>query len=128
MRYLEKSSKRYHDLAYRVFFTSPAELRNYGLGLPVLLDSRTLSRSLRRAIRSGPFIERYPDSSLQTGACTISGNEATATDGTTKTKLIFTCPAQTAKNRTVEDSDPRQVVNKLSEAVFSQDVSNANPT
>jgi tetratricopeptide (TPR) repeat protein len=128
MKLLEPISKRYRELAYRVFLTAPAELRNYGFSLPVLLDSSTMSRSLRRAIQSGPFTEVKSDSSMSSDVCTISAGQKLSAEGNPSLQLRFTCPGQTGKNRTVEHSDPRQVVNKLSEALFSQDVTNANPS
>ncbi len=123
MRTLSSGSQRYQDLAYRVFFTAPAELRNYGLKLPVILDSASLSRSLRRKLRSGPFLEVSGTATDSARLCTISATTA----GGGKTTLRFTCPSQSAKNRTVEDSDLNQVVNKLSEALFRQEITNANP-
>jgi tetratricopeptide (TPR) repeat protein len=124
MRTLTRSSQRYRDLAYRVFFMAPAELRNYGLPLPVILDSNSLSSSLSRKLRSGPFLQVSADAGDPTRVCTISA----ATTGNDKTTLRFTCPSQSVKNRTVEDSDPSQLVNKLSEAIFRQEVTNANPS
>lgn len=124
MRTLGATSQRYRDLAYRVFFTAPAELRNYGLRLPVIFDATSLSRSLRRKLSSGPFLEVSREASDPSRVCSISA----ATSGNDKTTLRFTCPSQSAKNRTVEDSDLNQVVNKLSEAIFRQEISNANPS
>jgi hypothetical protein len=128
MRSLDRDSKRYQELAYRVFLTAPAELRNYGLPLPVLLDSTSLPRPLRRAIRSGPFVEVSGGVGVNPTICTVTAKEAASAEGKSGIQLHFTCPGQTAKNRVVEDSDPGQLVNKLSEALFSQDVNNANPT
>jgi tetratricopeptide (TPR) repeat protein len=128
MRSLDRDSKRYQELAYRVFLTAPAELRNYGLPLPVLLDSTSLPRPLRRAIRSGPFVEVSGGVGVNPTICTVTAKETASAEGKSGIQLHFTCPGQTAKNRVVEDSDPGQLVNKLSEALFSQDVNNANPT
>lgn len=121
---LDPQSARYRNLAYRVFLTVPAELRNYGYRLPVSLDKATLSRSMRKAIARGPFLPiDATDTDTARMLCTIRGTEASA-----RLTLAFSCPSQTAKNRVVEDSEISQVVNKLSEAIFSQDVQNGNPT
>jgi tetratricopeptide (TPR) repeat protein len=124
MKTLRQSSTRYRDLAYRVFLTAPAELRNYGLRLPVILDAGSLPWSLRRKLRSGPFLEVSGEASDPARTCSIA---KAASKGDTVT-LRFTCPSQSAKNRTVEDSDLNQLVNKLSEALFRQEVTNANPS
>jgi hypothetical protein len=124
MRTLNRTSQRYRDLAYRVFFTAPAELRNYGLPLPVILDLNSLSHSQRSKLRAGPFLEVSAENSDPTRVCSVSA----VTTGIDTTTLRFTCPSQSAKNRTVEDSDPSQLVNKLSEALFRQEVTNANPS
>jgi Tfp pilus assembly protein PilF len=121
MRTIARSSERYQQLAYRVFFTAPAELRNYGLALPVRIDAASVPSGVRRSILSGPFIETSTPSTDSSNVCVITATQAKGL------ALRFTCPSQSAKNRTVEDSDPRQVVNKLSEAVFRQDVAHANP-
>jgi hypothetical protein len=121
---LDSRSARYRNLAYRVFLTAPAELRNYGYRLPVSLDKATLSRSMRKALARGPFLPiDTPDTDTARILCTIRGTEAPS-----RLTLAFSCPSQTAKNRVVEDSEISQVVNKLSEAIFSQDVQNGNPT
>jgi tetratricopeptide (TPR) repeat protein len=106
MQTLDWDSRRYQELAYRVFLTAPAELRNYGLPLPVALDSNSLSRSLRRAIRSGPFLEVRSSAGSTIRACTLSAKETVSSEGKAGIQLQFTCPTQTAKNRVVEDSDP----------------------
>jgi tetratricopeptide (TPR) repeat protein len=121
---LDPQSLRYRNLAYRVFLTSPAELRNYGYRLPVIVDSPSIPRKLQKAIARGPFI---PVNSKDTeGAqitCSIRGSEANS-----RITLSFSCPSQTAKNRVVEDSDLEQVVNKLAEALFTQDVRHGDST
>ena len=115
MRTLATSSARYQDLAYRVFLTAPALLRNYGLPLPVQINQQGISRELRNAILSGPFVE-VVNAGASNRLCTISRRAATAPGNTS---LALTCPGQSAQNRTVEDSAPEQVVNKLSESIFS---------
>jgi tetratricopeptide (TPR) repeat protein len=121
MKTLSRYSQRYHEMAYRIFMTSPAELRNYGLPLPVVLDP-AIPRDLRRQILRGPFMEQASSRSTTAFVCTIS----TPSSREDKVTLRFTCPSQSAKNRTVEDSDVTQVVNKLSEALFRQEVTHAN--
>lgn len=117
---LPRSSSRYEDLAYRVFFTAPAQLRNYGLPLPIRINHQGLSRPLRRAILQGPFIEAHEDSAAtnttkNTQICSISAIQTTKPE----ISLSFSCPGQTSRNRTVEDSAPETVVNKLSASLFS---------
>jgi Tfp pilus assembly protein PilF len=116
MRTLSPSSSRYRDLAYRTFYTSPAELRNYGLAFPVRI---TAPADIRSNILSGPFLD---GASNDTGAlCTITASRSTDTH---TVSLNFSCPGNTAKNRIVEDSDPREIVNKLSEALFREEINN----
>jgi tetratricopeptide (TPR) repeat protein len=116
---LDSSSSRYRELAYRVFYTSPAELRNYGYRLPVRIQA---SPELRGLILSGPFIE---DRSArdQEEVCLITSLQESVGGGAT---LRFTCPHNSSKNRVVEDSDPRGVVNKLTEALFREEIKNGS--
>ena len=113
---LDTSSARYRDLAYRIFYTNPAELRNYGYPLPVKI---TGSPALRAAITSGPFVETSGTEGRT--VCTITALESLSSSSTT---LRFTCPDNSAKNNVVEDSDPSEVVNKLSEALFREEIKN----
>ncbi len=115
MHTLPHSSPRYQDLAYRVFFTSPAQLRNYGLPLPVRINRHGMSRSLQRAILAGPFIEAHGESEAAERSCSVSATQPSGSG----VSLSFSCPGQTARNRTVEDSAPEGVVNKLSASLFS---------
>jgi tetratricopeptide (TPR) repeat protein len=125
MRTLPQNSTRYRDLAYHVFFTTPALLRNYGLPLPIRLDRSSLPRDAQRAILVGPFIEAAGDAAKTDNICTISGASPTAT-GATGLSLRFSCPGQSARNRTVEDSAPERVVNKLSNGLFSSGATNGS--
>jgi tetratricopeptide (TPR) repeat protein len=116
MQGLPSSSPRYEELAYRVFYTSPAELRNYGLPLPVQIIAPS---DVRANILSGPFLEARAE---RAGSlCTI---ESSQPPGAPLISLRFTCPGNAARNRTVEDSDPREVVNKLTEALFREEINN----
>jgi tetratricopeptide (TPR) repeat protein len=110
MQTLAPNSSRYHDLAYRVFFTAPALLRNYGLALPIKLDHNGLSSGLKRALLAGPFIEATQG--YTTRSCSVSQLPQGA--------LAFSCPGQNQKNITVEDSTPESVVNKLTKMVFNE--------
>jgi hypothetical protein len=118
MRALDPSSSRYRELAYRVFYTSPAELRNYGHRLPVRIQT---SAKLRDLILSGPFIEDRSSRDQDT-VCLITSPQQSASGAT----LRFTCPHNSSKNHVVEDSDPRAVVNKLTEALFREEIKNGN--
>lgn len=126
MRTLPTSSTRYHDLAYRVFFTAPALLRNYGLPLPIELDHSTLSSQIRQAILTGPFIEVSETAAQSNTRCSVTRGPASAAPGSAQFALSFSCPGQPAKNRTVEDSAPELVVNKLSASLFSSGTSYAH--
>lgn len=118
MRTLSPDSARYHELAYRVFFTAPPLLRNYGLPLPVRIDRAGLSRQVQQAILEGPFIEARSDASTAERSCSISKGTPSK-PGEAPIALLFSCPGQSARNRTVEDSAPESVVNKLSTSLFS---------
>lgn len=113
---LEESSARYRDLAYTIFYTNPSELRNYGLPLPVKIVGSSVMRSM---ITSGPFV--HASSAAGGVACTITALQDPTSSSIT---LRFTCPDNTSKNKVVEDSDPSEVVNKLSEALFREEIKN----
>lgn len=115
METLPRNSLRYQELAYRVFLTAPAQLRNYGLPLPIRIDQQGISRPLKRAILQGPFIEAQGGSEAFGQSCSVT----TTQPANSRVGLSFSCPGQTAKNRTVEDSAPEIVVNKLSASLFS---------
>jgi tetratricopeptide (TPR) repeat protein len=122
MQSLAPDSERYRELAYRVFYTAAPELRNYGFRLPVTLSlgSDPDPHSMRSAIEAGPFQEAPGKASL----CSI-----TTADPTTPEKLAlrFSCPGQSSKNRLVEGSTPGEVVNKLSDALFREEIKNVGP-
>lgn len=118
---IDTTSARYRELAYRVFYTTPAELRNYGYRLPVRIEA---SSKVRDLILSGPFIE---DRSAQKRdeVCLIASQQNSDSAGVT---LRFTCTHNSSKNRVVEDSDPHEVVNKLTEALFREEIKNGSNT
>jgi tetratricopeptide (TPR) repeat protein len=119
MAALDSSSSRYRELAYRVFYTSPAELRNYGYRLPVRIQA---SSKLRDLILSGPFIEDR-SSQNKDEVCLITSQQESVGGGTT---LRFTCAHNSSQKQRVEDSDPRAVVNKLTEALFREEIKNGS--
>ena len=120
MQDLSPDSERYRDLAYRVFHTAAPELRNYGFQLPVAIDVGSDPRSLRSALEAGPFREAPSKGNV----CSI-----TAADPTTPGKLAlrFSCPGQSSKNRVVEGGTSGEVVNKLSDALFREEIRNVGP-
>ncbi len=121
LRTLDPSSTRYRELSYRVFYTTPAELRNYGYRLPVRIEAPA---HLRDFILAGPFVEDT-SSTNQHEVCVITSQQKPMTsDG--NVILRFTCPTNSTKNRIVEDSDPHEVVNKLSEALFREEIKNGS--
>jgi hypothetical protein len=117
MESLSDDSARYRELAYRIFYTAAPELRNYGLRLPVSFDTSGAPWGLRSKIEEGPFII----SENAVGACAITPIGASAPD---KVALRFTCPRQADKNRTVEGTSNADVVNKLSDALFREEIRN----
>jgi tetratricopeptide (TPR) repeat protein len=121
MSTLSPDSERYRELAYRVFYTTAPELRNYGFRLPVTIDVGSDPYSLRSALEAGPFREATGEGSL----CSI-----TAADPSTPGKLAlrFSCPGQSSKNRLAEGSTPGEVVNKLSDVLFREEIRNVGPT
>lgn len=117
MSSLSPDSQRYRELAYRVFYTAAPELRNYGFQLPVVIDSTTVSGALRSAVKAGPFRDVSGKDSL----CSITVGNATTPE---KLALRFSCPAQSIHNRLVEGATPGEVVNKLSDALFREEIRN----
>jgi tetratricopeptide (TPR) repeat protein len=121
MRSLSTSSEPYKDMAYRIFYTAPAELRNYGFKLPVSIDTSEADRALRSSIVKGPFL----DASGRDNVCLIKGSRAADNSGYT---LRLSCPGNTSKNRSVEASDYNEAVNKLSDALFREEIKNGGST
>ena len=117
---LKPSSERYRDLAYRIFYSAPAELRTHGLKLPVFIDTSTLPSSLPSLLEDGPFSSQPNSPAL----CVISGSPDEAQPS--EIKVTFSCPGNASKNRIVGDVDPRAVVNKLSDALFSEEIRNGS--
>jgi hypothetical protein len=118
---LNTASDTYRDMAYRIFYTAPAELRNYGFKLPVTIDTSSADSSLRRTIIRGPFLEAAGRSNV----CLLVGSVTAETGSYT---LSFSCPGNTAKNRSVKASDPNEAVNKLSDTLFRQEIQNGANT
>jgi tetratricopeptide (TPR) repeat protein len=121
MRSLDPASDAYRDMAYRIFYTAPAELRNYGFKLPVAIDTDGADSALRSSIVSGPFL----DASGQSNVCVLKGESKGDASGYS---LRLSCPGNTAKNRSVEASDHNDVVNKLSDALFREEIKNGGST
>jgi hypothetical protein len=117
METLSPDSERYRELAYRVFYTAAPELRNYGFQLPVAIDTGNGTSSLRSYIEAGPF----RDSTSKDNLCAIAAASPTAPK---KLALRFSCTAQSNKNRLVEGDTPGEVVNKLSDALFREEIRN----
>lgn len=117
MESLSPSSDRYRELAYRIFYTAAPELRNYGLRLPVNFEASGAPWGLRSKIEGGPFTLVESAS----GVCSITSIGPSAPD---KVALRFTCPRQADKNRTVEGVTNADAVNKLSDALFREEIRN----
>jgi hypothetical protein len=85
--------------------------------LPVSFDSTGAPWGLRSKIESGPFLVVHGARAV----CAI----AAASDATLgKISLRFTCPGQANKNKTVEGTSTTEVVNKLSDALFREEIRN----
>ncbi len=120
METLKPTSERYRDLAYRIFYTAPAEIRNNGLKLPIRLDSGGLPSSLRGLLEDGPFLIEGKSDTL----CIVQAAPHSGEGG--EISLSFSCPGSTSKNRTVGDVGPAEVVNKLSDALFREEIRNGS--
>ncbi len=118
MEGLRESSERYRDLAYRVFYTAAPELRNRALRLPVRIDRASLDPRVSGLIEDGPFVDGGESGVL----CSITGAPSPA--GGAEIRASFSCPGNTSKNRVVGDVDPAAVVNKLSDALFREEIQN----
>lgn len=118
---LDTASDAYRDLAYRIFYTAPAELRNYGFKLPVAIDTSSADRSLMRSLTRGPFLE----TAARSNVCLLVGSVEAEKGSYT---LNFSCPNNTVQNRSVEASDPNEAVNKLSDTLFRQEIQNGGNT
>jgi Tfp pilus assembly protein PilF len=116
MKVLDAESQAYQDLAYKVLLLGPAELRNHGLKLPVKVDVSGANKSLQSSFLKGPFLPSKNDSV----PCVVRGTSDT--DG--KHRLVFSCTSAQTKNRVADDPDPNIVVNKLSNLVFQEEISN----
>lgn len=121
MRSLGPSSDQYRDLAYRVFYTAPAELRNRGFKLPIAVNEAGLPSSIPSLLAEGPFYPVANGSSL----CAVS---AAAPNGgaPNEIRLSFSCPGNPTKSRIVGDIEAGAVVNKLSDALFREEVRNGS--
>lgn len=117
---LSPDSERYRELAYRVFYTSAPELRNYGFQLPVILEPGAAVDEYASIIQAGPFRSASGKGSL----CSIASVPPTAP---AKVALRFTCPAQSNKNRLAEGKTAAEAVNKLSDSLFREEIRNVGP-
>lgn len=120
MESLKPLSDRYRDLAYRIFYIAPAELRNRGLKLPIQIERRGLPDSLPGLLEDGPFLDGGSSGSL----CIVQAAAATEPNGATS--ISFSCPGNTSFNRTVRGVDPGELVNKLSDALFREEIRNGS--
>ena len=73
--------------------------------------------ALYSALEGGPF----RDAQGKGNVCSVTSVNA-QTPGTFA--LRFTCPGQSSKNRTTEGPTPGDVVNKLSDALFREEIRN----
>lgn len=118
---LSPDGEQYRDLAYRIFYTAPAELRNRGFKLPVRVDAANLPSSIPSLLIDGPF---YP----VTGGSSLCVIGASAPNGAapSEIQLSFSCPGNPGKSRVVGDVEAGAVVNKLSNVLFREEVRNGS--
>lgn len=109
-------TKAYDRDAYAVFVATPAALRNYGFRLPV--TTSLLPEEIKNLIFRGGFVPTATDAQSQKQSCTITAP--------TQGQLTFSCQAMPHRNRTVKDSEPIQLVNKLMEAIFTEEIDNGS--
>lgn len=118
LAYLSIDSKRYRELAYTVFMTAPALLRNYGFKLPVKIDRASTPSYLTKRVLSGPFVELTDRAISSSGElCVISGAEEFK-NGEHDFRLTLYCPNRSGKGLSVNSNSGEAVVNKLAEAAF----------
>ena len=119
METLSPDSERYRELAYWVFYTAAPELRNYGQPLPVILEPGLALTDYRPTIEAGPFRSVPSKGNL----CSIA---AVTPSAPTMVALRFSCPGQSNKNRLAEGSTVAEAVNKLSDALFKEEIHNVS--
>lgn len=117
---LSPKGERYRELAYRIFYTAPAELRNHGFRLPVRVDTAGMPSSIASLLADGPFLPMKDGASL----CVVRSLPDSGSSG--EVKLSFSCPGNPAKDRIVGDVVPAALVNKLSDALFREEVPNGS--
>jgi tetratricopeptide (TPR) repeat protein len=116
LRSLSTASDTYQKLAYRIFYQAPAQLRNFGIRLPITLNLGETDGALRGSLLDGPFIEADP----QANACAITAS--TTSKGSFSVR--FACPGHPEMNRSIEKEDADAAVNTISESIFKEEISN----
>ncbi len=109
-------TKAYDRDAYAVFVATPAALRNYGFSLPVTTSG--LSDEMRKLIFRGAFVPTANDAQSKKQSCSITAPS--------QGQLTFSCHVMPQRSRTVKDGDPIQLVNKLMEAIFTEEIDNGS--
>jgi Tfp pilus assembly protein PilF len=116
LRLRNSGTMAYSKDAYAIFSKAPAALRNYGLKLPV--DVSRVSKDIQALALRSAFISLAPNSGLATRGCTITAPSSN--------ELSFTCPTLPTRNRTVKDSNKIKLMNKLIEAIFTEEIDNGS--
>lgn len=111
LKYLPIDSQEYRAISYEVFKLSPSHLRNSGFKLPVAIVLQSSDRSLANELNKGPFV------SSADFDCRIT----TSGDSDVGYTAKFECKSDSSKTREIGDKDPAQVVNRLSDMVFSEE-------
>ena len=109
-------TKAYDRDAYAVFVATPAALRNYGFRLPV--TTSRLPEEMKKLVFRGGFVPTATDVRSKKQSCTITA----PSEG----QLTFSCQMMPHRSRTVKDGDPIQLVNKLMEAIFTEEIDNGS--
>ncbi len=112
LRTLDPYSAEYAALTRKIMGIAPAELRNYGHPLPVVLQ-QTPDESIEDAVNGSAFLP-----------AAVPGIRFTiVSDRTDKGyRLRFLSQDSKVEERTVTGTNPVDAVNKLSDAVFSEKV------
>ena len=111
-----KNIEGYYADAYAIFTTNSPALRNYGFSLPITLSK--VPSEIASAVLKGPFVVAHSSNQTKPQPCEITAPSSQ--------ELSFRCPSMPQHNRTVKDGDPIQLVNKLIEAIFTEEIRNGS--
>ena len=111
LKNIKVDSDEYASIAERAFSLSRASLRNYGLRLPV--SSNTKDSKVLAVLEESPFLVKNDSKRLFSIEVEYVNNEYT---------LMFVSPEGSGGNVKVKGAVLEDIVNKLSDSVFSEDL------